>query len=127
MFDLPPLQEVVVHAASYHLDRSVDRNENNYGLGLRFKTGEHFTMVGGYRNSMYRDSFYAGVGKEFYSVGPLSFRLLAGIVTGYGVPIAPLVLPEAVARFGNLGVAVNFVPHIGPLPGVFGFSIVWRV
>lgn len=127
MFDIPPLQEIVVHAASYHLDRSVKYNEQNYGLGLRFQTEHHFTMIGGYRNSLYRDSFYVGVGKEFYSYGPFSFRLLAGLVTGYMIPVAPMVLPEVVARFGRLGVAINFVPHIGPLPGVLGFSIVWSV
>jgi len=120
MFDsLPPLEEVVVHFASYHQDRTNQHNEtNNWGLGLHFtRTDRSQYVAGTYKNSQWKQSIYAGVMWEVYAAGPLSFTVTAGAITGYEMAVTPMLLPEGRLRFGNMSLIVTYVP------GIFGFSI----
>jgi len=120
MFDsLPPLEEVVVHFASYHQDRTNPHNEtNNWGLGLHFtRTDRSQYVAGTYKNSQWKQSVYAGVMWEVYAAGPLSFNVLAGGITGYNMAVMPVLLPEGRLHFGNTSLIVTYVP------GIFGFSI----
>src|SRR5262245_17073269 len=94
------LQEVVVHVASYHFERDKDLNEFNPGLGLHFRVPDHsfFAAVGAFENSLSRPSVYAGIGKDFPIAGPLGFRLSGALITGYMLPVAPIVLPELTVK-----------------------------
>lgn len=129
MFDLPidlHLDSVVVYGFAYHTNRDVKHNEVNPGLGLRFKSpdSEWFYMLGDYKNSNWKNSFYFGVGKEFWRFGPFSYSTLIGAITGYNSTVVPVLLPEVAMRFGDYALAVNFVPPTPWNPGVFGFSFI---
>lgn len=108
------LREVVVHVASYHGDRSKVRNEVNPGLGLILKksSSRWFTTVGVYENSNYRTSFYAGVGTDVPLVDHVALRFTVGVVTGYEVPLMPVLVPELVIERRGYGVAIGFVPKL---------------
>jgi hypothetical protein len=115
------VQEVVVHAASYHFDRDTDLNEFNPGLGLHFRVPNHsfFVTVGAFENSLSRPSVYAGIGKDFAIAGPLGFRLSGALITGYYVAVAPIVLPELTLKVHGYGLAVGYMPRLE-----FGDSVV---
>jgi hypothetical protein len=117
------LQEVVVHVASYHLDRDKNQefNEFNPGIGLLFRVPGHgfFAAAGIYENSLYRPSAYAGVGKDFPIAGPMAFRLTGALVTGYSYPVIPVILPELTFRAGGYGLAIGYVPELS-----FGGAVV---
>lgn len=129
--DQPCLREAVVHIASYHGDSAKQYNERNPGLGLRFwKPGSAvFWTVGGYLNSLDRPTLYAGAGIG-QDVGPVSFRIIAAGFTGYMMPVAPGVVPELGLRFGDVGIAVNYLPRIRfnghELPEVAALSLTVR-
>lgn len=124
------VSEVLVHAASYHTDRAAGFNEFNPGLGLIARSGDSrwYVTAGGYYNSLYRPSVYAGVGLDLVSAGPFYVRAVAGVITGYAVPVAPALLPEVGVRFGRFGVAVHYVPRVESIKvaEVFAFSATWR-
>jgi len=115
------LQEVVLHVASYHLERDQDFQEFNPGLGLHFRVPGHdfFAAAGAFENSLARPSVYAGIGKDFPIAGPVAFRLTGALVTGYHIPVAPVVLPELTFTAGTYGLAVGYVPELK-----FGESVV---
>jgi hypothetical protein len=79
--------EVVVHVASYHNDRDRNWNENNLGIGLKIAQSEQVSyQVGTYRNSYFKQSYYA---VAQYEVGSdLRAGAFAGVVSGYKTPVA---------------------------------------
>lgn len=123
------LREVIVHVASHHTDRSKGFNENNPGMGLRIqKPEDSVSMVfGGYRNSIRRDSFYAGMGYDLLEAGPLFARVEIVAITGYAVPLTVAPLPEIGFRFAGYALAINYVPHMYvrgfEVSEVYGFSL----
>jgi hypothetical protein len=108
------VQELVVHVASYHFNRDADLNEFNPGLGLRLRVPERsfFAAVGAFENSLSHLSVYAGIGKDFPLAGPLGFRLSGALITGYHLPVAPIILPELTMRAGSYGLAVGYMPRL---------------
>lgn len=118
--------EIIVYGAAYHTDRSKPHNEINPGLGLRFKhhDDDFFYAVGDYQNSNWRNSAYFGIGKEFWSFGPLSVRVVAGVISGYNSSVLPVVLPELSLKLGGgYSMDINFIPPTPWNTGVFGFSL----
>jgi len=107
-------QELVVHLASYHIDRDTDFNEFNPGIGARLRVPGHsfFAAAGIFHNSLSHVSVYAGIGKDFPLAGPLEFRLSGALLTGYQIPVAPVILPELVIRSGDYGLALGYVPKL---------------
>jgi len=109
-------QEIVVHVASYHLDRDKkkDLNEVNPGLGLHFRVPGHsfFAAAGAFYNSLNRVSAYAGIGKDFPIAGPVKFRLTGALVTGYRLPVVPEILPELTLMAGEYGFAIGYLPKL---------------
>lgn len=123
------LHEVVVHVASYHADRSKDHNEINPGLGLRIKKpySRWFGAAGFYDNSLYRTSFYVGVGTDVPLTDHVALRFTAGGVTGYyEMPLQPVVVPELVFEARGYGVAIGFVPKVRQEGAVMSFSLIKR-
>lgn len=86
-------------------------NQNNYGIGVRFDSGEWKNYaVGIYQNSYNRPSVY--VAKEFTTrlAGPFHAGVLVGAVTGYRYPITPWVVPELIAKFDRCEIALLAQP-----------------
>lgn len=118
-------KEVVVHVASYHADRAADYNERNLGLGLRLREPDSRLSWGAgfYRNSIRRDTLYAGAAYDVVSVGPATIRIMVGGVTGYTWPVTPIAVPELALRWGSVGAVVQYLPKInGVTDAVIGLS-----
>ena len=88
-------------------------NERNSGIGYASPEG---LLAGYFRNSLDKPSLYAA--KEFtsdpISIGPAQIQagLLAGAATGYGRPLTPLLMPEALASYKDHMLALGVVPPI---------------
>ena len=108
------LYEVAVHAVSYHFDRSKDFNEINPGLGIKLKAPDRniFLALGEYKNSLYRTTAYAGIGTDFPIIDHVAARFTAGLLTGYEIPLVPVIVPELVFSAGGYGVAVGYIPKL---------------
>jgi hypothetical protein len=127
VIDLPPVVEIVTHVASYHADRK-GYNERNSGIGLRLKHPDpkkHY-IFGTFRNSMFNQSYYAGVNTTVWHGGPVSVGYTWGGVVGYSVPVMPLLLPEARLTYGRASLIVNWLPPIDRIPQVFGFTLGYK-
>lgn len=128
MFDLPPVDEMVTHVASYHTERGHGYNERNWGIGLRLKHADpkkHY-IIGTFRNSMYDQAYYVGVSTTVWRGGPVSIGYTWGGVIGYSVPVMPLLLPEARVAYGPVSLILNWLPPIDRIPQVFGFTLGYR-
>lgn len=97
---------------SSHIKPKRDYNEDNYGIGARAREG---WFLGYYRNSVDRDSLYAGREWQWKLAGPLHVGLLAGAVTGYRHSVAPYLIPELVLAGRRMELALVAVP---PMAGV---------
>ena len=84
---------IVINLTSRHFNAYTPMNEDNKGVGIRYTVGSTFYMAGTYLNSINKQSVYAGAGWSLYTAGPLRFTVLAGIVTGYAMPVQPVLLP----------------------------------
>lgn len=96
---------------SKHINPSQEYNEQNHGIG--YKTHDGY-LAGVYRNSLDKNSVYAG--KEFQSDPILDEKLrlaiVLGLVSGYNKPVTPLALPEVLYGNKEHEVALGFVPPI---------------
>lgn len=96
---------------SKHINSDKDYNENNHGIG--YKTNDGY-LAGLYRNSLNKNSFYAG--KEFQTdplIGDkLRLAIVLGLVSGYNKPVQPLALPELLYGNKEHEVALGIVPPI---------------
>lgn len=104
----------VVNAASYHFDRSAERNERNFGLGV--ECGDW--QVGTYKNSEWGRSTYAYYLTDTARFGPADVGFVVGLVHGYSyTPVLPvallsvqldtvrvLILPPIIVEGENIGV-----------------------
>jgi len=76
---------IQINLASYHPGNSSEYNQFNRGIGLEYYLDSFFLAGGYFWNSLYRDSFYAGVGKEFTfgNTEWVGLGAIAGLITGY--------------------------------------------
>lgn len=99
---------------SKHINSDKDYNEQNHGIGYKNKDGY---LAGIYRNSLNKNSLYAG--KEFQTDPLISDKLrlaiVLGLVTGYNKPVQPLALPEILYGNKEHELALGIVP---PIKGV---------
>jgi hypothetical protein len=99
-------QTVGLHLASVHEAQGM--NNTNPGAYYRSATG---WTAGAYRNSVRRNSVYAGKTWETSTWHGLSAAVTAGGVTGYGGKVTVLLVPS-VAYSGGLGaVRIGIVPR----------------
>ena len=93
--------------ASYHFDRNAGYNEVHPALGYMTPDG---WAAGVYKNSLGKNSVYAG--KEFrYPLLPwLDANLQAGVVTGYDKPLLPALMPGLIGKFGNHEMNLMLMP-----------------
>ncbi|MBU9199875.1 hypothetical protein KTD31_00480 [Burkholderia multivorans] len=106
--DLPPA--IVTGFVSHHIDVHKHYNELNYGLGYRF--GSPNVIVGYYRNSDYRNSFYAAYEAQWKLTKYVRAGIVAGGVTGYGIPVMPLVLPELALQVKGFELVATYAPKV---------------
>lgn len=116
---------IVVHLASHHLEG--EHESFNPGLALRLYRDRVFVTAGAYRNSLGRESVYAGGGYRYPVTERLSVGFLAGVVTGYQVSVAPALVPEVSYRVGDWDLMLNLIPplHAGAVDvdAALGFSV----
>jgi|ERR1043165_6186226 hypothetical protein len=89
--------------------RTVAMNERNLGGYVIFDNG---LIVGGYHNSYWEPTFYAGYTHNFANFGPITPSLTAAIATGYekiyGVgKLRPMLMPSLIAKT-PLGVSLRY-------------------
>ena len=111
----------VLHMASYH-PSARNYNEVNPGIGVRKTKKDQtkqdaFLSFGGYKNSLGKVSVYAGGGMHLHRIKAVDFTVVAGLVSGYQVLIAPFVMPEVGINFG----AAKFGLPWSPVDNKLGF------
>ena len=104
-------QFIVVHLASYHPDVRT-YNEINPGIAYRKYTDDKFCAIGTYKNSISKQSVYAGFGIDVAKKYNITASLTAGLITGYLIDVAPFIIPEVSADFNNLKIIVNYIPKV---------------
>lgn len=127
---------------SHSFAKSIDSdgngwNENNGGIGLSFKKKENDTiksiLLGNYKNSIGKDSFYGGMGWQKRllegDLGHLDLGGRLGLVTGYEFPVAPMIQPMATVGLGNhTDINIGYQPKIdGITPEVWMFNADYRL
>lgn len=116
---------VGAHVASWHSEDGY--NNRNPGLYLRTTGG---WAVGAYRNSIRRDSAYAGRAFTAELVLGLRAELLVGGVTGYeAARVVPLVAPSLLVGVPGGALRLTVLPKIDPKQGahVAHFSVEWEL
>jgi hypothetical protein len=69
---------------SRHFDRNRGFNEHNLGLGLEYRTSPELSyMAGIYYNSVRKNTTYAAVNWQPWSVGPFKVGAAIGFMNGY--------------------------------------------
>jgi hypothetical protein len=111
--DLEPLASsqlwVNVGGFSRHFDRNRGYNEHNLGLGIEYRTSPELSyMAGSYYNSVRKNTTYAAVNWQPWSVGPFKVGAAIGLMNGY----------PAVNRGGTFFAALPMVSYEGRRFGV---------
>ena len=117
-----------LNLASHHPGSSEDYNEWNRGLGIEYHLDEFFITGGYFWNSLYRDSFYLGVGKEltFGNVNWIGIGAIAGALTGYedGQEPLPAVVPYLFLTKDRYTIKIAYIPEFGDVEDdAFGFAL----
>lgn len=111
------LAAIVFTLASLHLNDSRDYQGINPGVGLEWCCAAGNYLAGGaYLNSSARLSVYGTVGRRFF--GPrVGIGFDFGGVTGYRVPVLPLVFPYVYVTRGAWSLKVDVLPIRRPILG----------
>lgn len=104
--------EAIVHLLSKHPGNPGKYNESNPGLGIRLGLRDGYLGFGGYKNSLDKNSLYAGYGNTLGSLGPLSLGYNAGVISGYNDSIVPFLIPELKYRGNGWNALLNFIPPV---------------
>ena len=122
---------IQINLASYHPGGSGEYNEFNRGIGLEYYFDSYFIAGGYFWNSLYRDSFYAGIGKEltFGGVDWIGVGAIAGLITGYddGQEPRPAAVPYIFLTKEKLTLKIHYLPELGDIDqDSFGFAIRYK-
>lgn len=108
-----------INGASRHSENKEDGkrfNETNTGAGFRYEWGDtkgisKFAMAGQYKNSIDKNTNYAGGGFLKRIAGNDNYNLsiggVAGAATGYGDGVTPIAMPMISA--GSNGARINLM------------------
>ncbi len=112
-----------VAIGSRHSDRGAGYNEHNYGLGVDCQVAKDWSAVAGqYKNSLNRDTIYAGADYTYARAWGVEFGLRTVIATGYDdnpIPLPPI--PVAKIRGKSWGLGLLFVPPVTDKHWVVGY------
>lgn len=115
---------LIVHTASKHghVAGNYKFNEANPGLALNLRLSSDWSLqAGGYRNSYYKPTVYAGAEYTPVHIGNVSLGFFGGLATGYE-HIAPVKIGSLAVMAGlytqiDLGratIGIRAVPKLGP-------------
>lgn len=123
MTDLSQAQDLYVSVplTSYHADRDAGYNENNLGIGIEY---DGF-VAGYYKNSIHKDTFYAG-----YVYRPIEYKyfkagVLVGAMTGYAIPV--MAVPTVNIGTDDISVDFIFAPAFKDTSAFVGASLRFRI
>lgn len=93
------------HVGSHHMP---EKNYNNFNPGMYYRTDEGWT-VGAYRNSLSKNSVYAGYTWKFFGF----LEVTTAGVTGYFDAVQPLLVPS-ISLFTYRGVTprLAYIPQV---------------
>ena len=105
---------LIGHGFSHHLDNH-NFNERNYGGAVRYEHDDWGIQIGGYRNSINKNSIYAGVDwspLKYDTNGCMKFEAGAyyGFATGYKFAVTPVAGLQTAAKCGNVFARVRVMP-----------------
>lgn len=107
---------------SRHFDRQSGHNENNLGLGLEYRTSDELSfMAGSYHNSVRKNTHYAAVNWQPWSMGSFKLGAAVGLMNGYpamnrgGTFFAAL--PMATYEGRRFGVNIGLIPSMKDVDG----------
>ena len=105
---------LIGHGFSKHVDNH-NFNERNYGAGLRYDHKDYGIQVGGYRNSINKNSVYAGVDwsplkYETDSCVKIEAGAYYGFATGYKFDITPVVGLQTAIKCDNVFARIRVMP-----------------
>jgi len=117
---------VGLHLVSHHFPERP--GQRNFNPGVYVRTAEGWT-AGYYRNTLDRNSVYAGYTLQHEINGFVAVALTAGAVTGYrrnddGIGFAKSALTPMLAPSLKLGPArLSYIPGVGVSPSVLHLSV----
>ena len=107
---------------SRHFHRNAGYNENNLGLGIEYRTSPEVSyMAGSYYNSVRKNTAYAAVNWQPWTVGPFKLGAAVGLMNGYpamnrgGSFFAAL--PMATYEGQRFGLNIGLIPSIKNVDG----------
>ena len=114
-----------LNVSAYHFDRaavkSYHMNEENYGAGLHYTSGDVGVMGGMYTNSILNPSWYVLATYTPLQVEGLKFGVIGGGVTGYKMAtVIPAVGLFAKFDIGDYGINLIATPDVKKY-AVYGF------
>jgi len=107
---------------SRHFDRNRGFNEHNFGLGIEYRTSPSLSyMAGSYYNSVRKNTTYAAVNWQPWSVGSLKVGAAIGLMNGYPAMNSGghffAALPMASYEGRRFGVNLGLIPSIKNIDG----------
>ena len=105
---------LVGHGFSKHIDNH-NLNERPYGAGLRYEHDDWGIQIGAFRNSINKNSAYAGIDwsplkMETNTCLRYEAGVFYGFATGYKFDVTPLVGLHAAIRCDNVFARVRVIP-----------------
>lgn len=87
----PSCDHLVGFTRTYHFDRRQENgthwNEANKGVGIEHCINENWVLgAGGFKNSYYKDTAYAGATWSPVHLGPVNIGITAAFASGYDKP-----------------------------------------
>lgn len=122
---------VTMQTVSHHIAANPNLNEQNWGVGVEYRTSEKWKVaIGQYRNSYRYSSIYAA--KIWLPIQEKNFKFGAamGLVSGYRKEnrndLLPFVLPTVMYEGKKFGANVFAIPHVPGLPGIVTLQLKMR-
>ena len=135
LIDAQPIGEIWLNPGfySYHWQRDLGLNDNNYGFGAEYRFSTVASVTAGeFYNSDRADSKYVGFYYQPVAIGPVRLGAAVGGFDGYpkmkngGWFLAAI--PVASFEYERVGINLSFVPsYKDRLYGAFSFQLKLKV
>jgi hypothetical protein len=107
---------------SRHFNRQAGHNENNLGLGIEYRTSPEISyMAGSYYNSVRKNTHYAAVNWQPWTMGGFKLGAAVGVMNGYPAMNRGgnffAALPMATFEGRRFGVNVGLIPSMKDVDG----------
>ena len=117
---------------SRHFDRQAGHNENNFGLGIEYRTSPEIAyMAGSYRNSVRKNTHFAAVNWQPWTMGGFKLGAAVGVMNGYPAMNRGgnffAALPMATYEGRRFGVNVGLIPSMKDVDGAVVVQFKLRV